>query len=177
LKLLLVKLPRPAPIVAGVLIAALGAAVAIGAWTILGARSPAPSVSYTLLDGSKQAIDHHHGKVLLVNFWATSCVACVAEMPQLAATHRKFNSLGYETLAVAMSYDRPDAVLRFAQTRDLPFGVTFDRSGDIAARFGDVQLTPTSFLIDRQGRIVRRWLGKPDFDALDVLIGKLLADG
>jgi peroxiredoxin len=159
-----------------VIAAALCVAGALAAWHVLGARRAAPAVSYTLLDGSKSSTEAQRGKVLLVNFWATSCVACVAEMPQIASTHQKFKARGYETVAVAMDYDQPASVARFAQSRALPFDVAFDKNGEVARAFGDVKLTPTTFLIDRQGRIVKRYLGAPDFAALDKLIGELLAE-
>lgn len=133
-------------------------------------------MSYILLDGSKSSTEAQRGKVLLVNFWATSCVACVAEMPQIVSTHQKFAAHGYETVAVAMNYDQPAFVAHFAQSRALPFGVAFDQSGEVARAFGDVRLTPTTFLIDKQGRIVKRYLGTPDFAVLDNLISELLAE-
>lgn len=159
------------------LIFVLGLAVALAAWRMLTLREPAPAVSYTLLDGSKGSTEAMRGKVLLVNFWATSCTTCVAEMPQIVATHEKFKARGYETVAVAMSYDPPAYVARFAETRKLPFGVAIDNTGVIAKSFGDVQMTPTTFLIDKQGRVVKRYLGAPDFAALHTLIGELLAEG
>jgi peroxiredoxin len=159
-----------------VIATALCVAGAVAAWRVLSARKAAPAVSYTLLDGSTRSTQAQRGKVLLVNFWATSCVSCVAEMPQIASTHLKFKSRGYDTVAVAMDYDRPAAVAHFAQSRALPFGVAFDESGELARAFGDVKLTPTTFLIDKQGRIVKRYVGAPDFAALDKLIGELLAE-
>jgi peroxiredoxin len=149
---------------------------AFGAWRLVAARDPAPSVSYTLLDGSKGSTQSQRGRVLLVNFWATSCVTCVAEMPQIVATHQKFKQRGFDTVAVAMSYDPPAYVSRFAQSRALPFGVAIDNTGAVAKAFGDVQLTPTTFLIDKQGRIVKRYVGAPDFAALHGLIDELLAE-
>jgi peroxiredoxin len=168
------KLTRPVLLA---LVLAIGVAAALAAWRLVAAREPAPAVSYTLLDGSKASTEAMRGKVLLVNFWATSCTTCVAEMPQIVATHDKFKARGYETVAVAMSYDPPAYVARFAETRKLPFGVAIDNTGAIAKSFGDVQMTPTTFLIDKQGRIVKRYLGAPDFAALHALIGELLAEG
>jgi peroxiredoxin len=139
-------------------------------------RDPAPDFAYTLLDGSKGNTQSLRGKVLLVNFWATSCVTCVKEMPEIVATHRKFQPRGYETLAVAMSYDPPAYVANFAQSRQLPFGVVIDNTGAIAKAFGDVQLTPTTFLIDKRGAIVKRYVGEPDFAALHGLVDRLLAE-
>ena len=139
-------------------------------------RDPAPQFGYTLLDGRKGQTADQRGKVLLVNFWATSCTTCVAEMPQIVATHQKFKARGYETLAVAMSYDPPAYVANFAQTRGLPFGVVIDNTGAIAKHFGDVKLTPTTFLIDKRGQIVKRYVGAPDFSALHALVEQLLAE-
>lgn len=135
----------------------------------------APAFAYTLLDGvQRNSRDALGGKVTLVNFWATSCTTCVAEMPMLVETWRKFRERGYETLAVAMSYDPPAYVSRFAQTRGLPFGVAIDNTGAIAQAFGGIQLTPTSLLIDRQGLIVKRYVGAPDKGDFHALIDKLL---
>jgi peroxiredoxin len=137
---------------------------------------PAPRISYTLLDGSKGSTDQLRGKVVLVNFWATSCVTCVKEMPEIVATHEKFKQRGYETLAVAMHYDPPAFVANFAESRKLPFGVVIDNTGAIAKSFGDVRLTPTTYLIDKRGNIVKRFVGEPDFAALHALVDKLLAE-
>ncbi len=139
-------------------------------------RQPAPSFSYTLLDGTRASSDQLRGKVVLVNFWATSCTTCVAEMPEIVETWRKFNERGFETLAVAMSYDPPAYVANFAQSRALPFGVVIDNTGAIAQGFGDVKLTPTTFLLDKRGGIVKRYVGAPDFKDLHTLVERLLAE-
>jgi peroxiredoxin len=139
-------------------------------------RDPAPGFSYTLLDGRQGHTDALRGKVVLVNFWATSCVSCVKEMPALMATHERFKARGFETLAVAMSYDPPAYVANFAETRKLPFGVVIDNTGAIARAFNDTQITPTTFLLDKQGRIVKRYVGEPDFAELHGLVDKLLAE-
>ncbi len=138
-------------------------------------NEPAPEFGFTLLDGTKSSTRELRGKVLLVNFWATSCVTCVKEMPELVATHEKFHRRGYETLAIAMSYDPPAYVANFAESRKLPFGVVIDNTGAIARAFGDVKLTPTTFLIDKRGMIVKRYVGEPDFAALHSLVEKLIA--
>lgn len=139
-------------------------------------RAAAPSSTFVLLDGSTKTAKDLHGKVTLVNFWATSCVTCVAEMPKLVATWRQFNGRGYETLAVAMQYDPPAYVVNYAQTRQLPFGVAIDNTGAVARAWGDVKLTPTTFLVNRRGEIVRRYVGEPDFAELHRLIEQLLVD-
>lgn len=138
-------------------------------------KDEAPQSTFVLLDGSKATTTDLKGKVTLVNFWATSCVSCVQEMPALIATHNKFKDRGFETMAVAMSYDPPSLVVNFAQSRQLPFKVALDNTGQIAKDWGDVQLTPTTYLLDKQGQIVKRYVGEPNMEALHALIDELLA--
>jgi len=135
-----------------------------------------PASSFVLLDGSKISTEQLKGKVTLVNFWATSCTTCVAEMPELVATYDKYKDRGYETLAVAMSYDPPAYVVNFSETRKLPFKVAIDNTGANAKAWGDVKLTPTTYLVNKRGEIVKRYVGTPDFAELHRLIEKLLAE-
>lgn len=159
--------------------AVVAAVAAAGAWLAFSGgqtRQAAPAVTYTLLNGQKLASAELKGQVVLVNFWATSCSTCVAEMPQIVSTYEKYKGRGYHTVAVAMSYDPPAYVAGFAETRKLPFGVAIDNTGEIAKQFGQVQLTPTSFLINKRGEIVKRYVGAPDFAALHQLVEQLLAE-
>jgi len=66
-------------------------------------------------------------------------------------------------------------VIRFAEAHHLPFGVVIDNTGAVAKGFGSVELTPTSVLINKHGEIVKRFVGEPDFAALDGLIEALIA--
>jgi len=136
----------------------------------------APESTFVLLDGSKKTTADLKGKVTLVNFWATSCVTCVAEMPKVISTYNKYQSQGYDTLAVAMSYDPPSYVVNYTETRKLPFKVAIDNTGAVAKAWGDVQLTPTTYLVNKRGEIVKQYVGEPDFAALHQLIEKLLAE-
>ena len=136
----------------------------------------APESSFVLLDGSKISTEQLKGKVMLVNFWATSCTTCVAEMPELVATYNKYRDKGYETLAVAMSYDPPAYVVNFTETRKLPFKVAIDNTGANARDGGDVKHTPTTYLVNKRGEIVKRYVGTPDFAELHRLIEKLLSE-
>ena len=137
---------------------------------------PAPESTMVLLDGTKHSTAAMKGKVTLVNFWATSCTTCVAEMPQMIATYNQFKAQGFDAVAVAMSYDPPSYVVNFAQTRALPFKVAIDNTGAVAKAWGDVKLTPTTYLVNKRGDIVKRYVGTPDFAAMAQLITKLLAE-
>lgn len=136
----------------------------------------APKSSFVMLDGSKRDETSLKGKVTLVNFWATSCTSCVAEMPRLVSTYEKYKLGGFDTIAVAMSYDPPSYVVNFAQTRQLPFGVAIDNTGAIAKAWGEVKLTPTTYLVNKRGEVIKRYIGEPDFVELHQLIEKLLAE-
>jgi peroxiredoxin len=141
-----------------------------------GQRESAPEVLYTLLDGRAERLSSLRNRVVLVNFWATSCATCVQEMPALVDTWRRFSERGYDTLAVAMRHDPPALVARFAETTALPFGVVIDNTGAVARAFGDVRVTPTTFVIDKRGRIASRDEGAPDFAKLHRLVDGLLAE-
>ena len=160
-------------IVAGVVLAAFAS---VGGYVFLSDSSQtAPQSNFVLLDGSSKSTNDLKGKVTLVNFWATSCVTCVAEMPEIIATHNKYKDQGFDTLAIAMSYDPPSYVVNFAQSRQLPFNVALDNTGAVAKAWGDVKLTPTTYIVNKQGEIVKTYIGQPNFEELHKLIEKLLA--
>ena len=150
--------------------------VALGAYVFVGTGvTAAPESTFVLLDGSKINTTSLKGKVTLVNFWATSCTTCVAEMPKIIATYDKYKTKGFDTVAVAMSDDPPAYVVNYAETRQLPFKVAIDNTGAVAKAWNEVKLTPTTYIVNKQGQIVKRYVGEPDFAELHVLIEKLLA--
>lgn len=158
-----------------ILIVALAAA-AVAAGAVFTRQESAPEVRFATLAGQPFSTSDLRGKVVMVNFWATSCVSCVREMPMLAETYRKFAPRGYEMVAVAMSYDHPNFVAEFAQKNALPFKVALDLDGNIAKQWGNVRVTPTTYLVDRRGRIIKQYLGEPPVAALHALIEEALAE-
>lgn len=157
------------------LIAAALAGLGAAAYFSLNSHDSAPDVTFTSIKGEKITLASLRGKVVMVNFWATSCTTCVGEMPKMIETYNKYKSQGLEFVAVAMKYDPPNYVVNFAQTRQLPFKVALDVTGDAAKAYGDVALTPTTFLIDKQGKIIKRYVGEPEFESLHHLLEKALA--
>jgi peroxiredoxin len=75
-----------------------------------------------------------------------------------------------------MSYDPPAYVVNFSQSRQLPFKVAIDNTGAVAKAWGDVKITPTTFLVNKRGEIVKQYVGEPDFVAMHKLIDKLLGE-
>ena len=163
------KFAKPALIAVAVL-----ALVGALAYALLDKPS-APAATFTTLEGRSIVLGELRGKVVLVNFWATSCPGCIKEMPGMVETYNQYKDRGFEIVAVAMRYDPPNYVANFVRTWQLPFPVVLDVDGEHARAFGNVQLTPTSFIIGKDGRILEQKLGELDFVRLKALLDKELS--
>jgi len=102
------------------------------------------------------------GKLVLLNFWATWCPPCVAEMPDLERLYREFNGDGLAIVAVSIDTQGKKVVLPFWEKTGLTFPSLLDPSGEVATRYG-VRVLPASFLISREGEIIARILGPRDW--------------
>ncbi len=119
----------------------------------------APAVTFKTLSGENLALADLQGKPVIVTFWATDCPGCIEEIPHLIQLHQTYSQRGLTIIAVAMHYDPPNHVLEMVKSQKLPYSVTLDPSGELAQAFGNVQLTPTTFLIDPKGHIVMQKVG------------------
>jgi len=137
-------------------------------------KARAPDVTFTTLQGKTIKMADLKDKIVLVNFWATDCPGCIAEMPALIETYNQYQNRGLEVIAVAMPYDPPSQVVNYSKKNGLPFPVMHDGLSEISTRFDDVRLTPTAFIIDKQGNIIRKVIGELDFVSLRDLLDKEL---
>ena len=135
-----------------------------------------PSFKVSEISGQVLSQEDLKGKVSIINFWATSCVTCVKEMPTMIETYKKYKTDQLEFIAVAMSYDPPMYVVNYAKTRGLPFHVAMDSDGSVAKAFGKIQLTPTTLVINKSGKIIKRYVGEPDWNEFHQLLEKSLAE-
>jgi len=126
----------------------------------------APELSITTLQGETLSLNALRGHPVLVTFWATTCPGCVKEMPHLVELYNELAPQGLKLIALAMAYDPEEQVREMVKLKQLPYAVALDSDGSAAKAFGDVKLTPTSFLIAPDGRIVQQKLGEMDMDAL-----------
>ena len=140
----------------------------------LSKNKQAPNVTFTTIEGKKISMASLKGKVVLINFWATECRACVTEMPALASIYNEFASKGFEVIAVAMPYDPPAQVLNYATQKKLPFPVMDDGLGDIVRQFDDVSVTPTTYIFNKQGKRIQYTIGALNFKQLRLLLDKEL---
>jgi peroxiredoxin len=140
----------------------IAALVGAGAWFAFTPKANAPDVTFQTLDGQNIDMTSLQGKAVLVKFWATSCVTCIQQMPDTESLYETYNPQGLEVIAVAMDYDPIEYVRQFTASRNLPFTVATDTDGSVAKGFGDVKLTPIAFVVDRQGKMLKRFLGVYD---------------
>ena len=138
----------------------------------------APDFLLQDMDEETHTLSDYRGKVVLVNFWATWCPPCRKEMPALEALYKKLGTDGFAVLAVNQ-WEDPDHV--FTYTGDLnvfpTFPILFDPESAVSQDYA-VKGLPTSFLIDKKGRLAYRAVGGRDFDHPEVekLIRELQAE-
>ncbi len=147
-------------------------AVCIGYWQLETSKIM-PNTAFKNLKGQSFNLADLKDKPVLVTFWAPDCTGCIEEIPALIDLHREFSDQGLTIVAVAMNYSPPNQVLALAETKQLPYQVVLDPDASIAKNFGNIQLTPTSFLIDRKGAMVMQKVGKFDLAAIKELIKSL----
>lgn len=132
-----------------------------------------PQYAYVGLDGSELSTESLQGKVVLVNFWATWCTPCRVEMPLLDAMHRRHAAEGFVVVGLAVDRASTEAVARYVRERGVTYPVAHV---DAAAErvFGGVRGYPTSFLLDRRGRIRHTVLGPVAPLSLEPAVRRLL---
>ena len=134
-----------------------------------------PDVARTTLEGESVTLDSLRGEVVLVNFWATWCPPCRVEMPGFERVYRDRRDDGFTIVAISTDRGGVDAVRDFLETRDLTFPVAMADAG-MVRDFGDLRALPTSFLIDRQGRVRHEVSGIFAEPALRRAVDRLLAE-
>ncbi|MGB7933268.1 MAG: TlpA disulfide reductase family protein [Gammaproteobacteria bacterium] len=125
-----------------------------------------PDITVVTTSGERIALAGMRGKPLLVTFWATTCPSCMKEMPLLIDLYHELSPLGLKVIGIAMYYDPPNRVLAMQASRSIPYTIALDIDARAARAFGDVELTPTTFLIAPDGRVVYQKTGGMDMDRL-----------
>lgn len=134
----------------------------------------APDVTFSTITGQKIVLKELRGKPVIITFWATDCPSCIDEIPHLTEIYQRYHQQGLEIIAVAMIYDPPSHVVSMAKAKGLPYDVALDLSAALARAFGNVNLTPTTFLISPQGKISEHIVGAIDPAHIKTQIEELL---
>lgn len=142
----------------------------------------APTVSLKDINDNDVNLQQYKGKVVLVNFWATWCAPCKSEIPLLIGLHEKYGSRGFEILGLSMDEDGKKAVQPFldkerfdvgGQKEAINYPIAF-ANDSIAEKFGGVIGLPTSLLITRDGKVIRKFLGPVELGDISKEIENLL---
>ena len=119
---------------------------------------PAPDFELTSLDGKRVKLSDFRGKAVLLNFWATWCSPCKVEMPWFVDLQKKYGNDGFVVLGVAMDDSDPSKIAQFASEMGVNYPVLLG-TDKVSDDYGNVQFLPTTFYIDRDGRIVGKGTG------------------
>ena len=125
-----------------------------------------PGFNETDVAGNPLSIQAYRGKVTMIDFWATWCGPCKAEMPNVIATYQKYHSQGFDIIGISLDQSQP-ALLNFTQTQGMPWAQYFDGQGwknKLATKYG-VESIPMDYLLDRHGIIIGKALRGTRLDA------------
>lgn len=121
-----------------------------------------PDITVVTTAGEKISLADMRGKPLLVTFWATTCSTCMKEMPHLIDLYHELSPRGLAIIGIAIFYDPPNRVIAMQESRGIPYTVALDIDAQASRAFGEVGLTPTTFLIGPDGRVVYHKTGSMD---------------
>lgn len=139
---------------------------------------PASDFELQDMDEEKVKLSKYHGKVILLNFWATWCPPCIREMPSMERLHQQVDAEDFKVLAVNQMED-VDQVFAFTGQLDVDptFEILFDTTSEVSQAYA-VRGLPTTYLIDKQGKIRYRAVGGREFNHPEVIkiINKLIEE-
>lgn len=139
------------------------------------ARRPAPATRVTTLDGRTIDLADLKGRVVIVDFWATWCPPCREEIPHFKALYAKHQP-NLEILAVALDEGGPRVVAPFVKQQGIPYPVSDGHDQRLATAYGGIRGIPTTFVLDTQGRIYKKYVGYQAPEVFERDIATLLAE-
>jgi peroxiredoxin len=128
---------------------------------------PAPDFTLPGLNGELISLSEFKGNVVLINIWATWCPPCVYEMPSMEKLHQQFKNEKFKILAISIDSQGAKAVAPFMKNHNLTFQTLIDPTGTIRTSYG-VNSIPQSFIIDKQGHLLKKIIGPIDWATPEV---------
>jgi thiol-disulfide isomerase/thioredoxin len=124
--------------------------------------TPAPPWALKDPDGNPVSSAQFKGKVVVLDFWATWCTPCKAEIPGYIELQKKYGADGLVFVGVSVDRDGAQIVKKFIREHGINYPVVLAGDSDIQSAYGDISMIPTTFIIDREGQIRDKKVGKED---------------
>jgi cytochrome c biogenesis protein CcmG/thiol:disulfide interchange protein DsbE len=133
----------------------------------------APDFSLATTDGKTLKLSSYRGKVVIVDFWATWCPPCLKGIPDLIELKKKYGKKGLEVIGVSVDTESKDKVVPFIKEKGINYPVVY---GDmnVYQQYGGIRSIPTTFVIDKNGKIIANYEGLMPIDTYETYIKKLL---
>ncbi len=135
---------------------------------------PAPAWELPSIDGKTVHLSDFKGKVVILDFWATWCPPCRAEIPDFIALQKQYGDKGLAIIGASVDQGGVATVKAFAKKNNVNYTVVM-ADEEVAKAYGDIQAIPTTFVIDRQGRIVKQHVGLTSKEEFEKEIKPLLS--
>lgn len=134
--------------------------IAVLAAQLVRGQENVPAPNFSLKNASGQAVElaKLHGKVVVVNFWATWCGPCRAEIPGMIEVYQKYRGKGLEIVGISVDRDGWPAINQFVKKLNITYPVVLG-NGDVVDAYGGIDAIPTTFFVDRNGRVLQRHVG------------------
>jgi len=137
------------------------------------AGSLAPDFTLRDLNGESFSLAEAKGKVVILDFWATWCPPCRAELPHFQSLHREYEGKGLVVIGISLDSTGAASVKSFIEDNGISYPILMgDR--DVQASYGGIRSIPTTFVIDRKGHIVKKFVGYQSKEVFEDLVKKLL---
>ena len=133
----------------------------------------APDFDLASLDGRQISLSEFRGKVVILDFWATWCKPCKLELPHFVALQQEFDKEVLQIIGISLDKVSSDEVASFVKEWKIPYIVVMG-NGEVARSYGGIRGIPTTFVIDKQGNIYKKYIGYRDKEIFERDVRALL---
>lgn len=153
-----------------ILVALVTTLIGLTAFIALNSKPALNNITFTTIRGETFDLASLKNNTIILTFWSTDCPSCIEEIPHLIELHKKYSSKGLKIIAVAMDYTPPNQVIAMSDSKQIPYSVVLDPEGTIAKQFGRIDLTPTTFVLNKEGSVEKHIIGLLDITTISSYI-------